>query len=589
MSASRFRGPRRQRGAIGLLGAIVMLLVATCIALALDTGRLYMEKRNLQRIADLTALEVASRVEEPLSGLTDEQLTESAEGAENVPELADLPSGDGFSITAKGGGLCRVPINVDGEGIVVRRFTAISKGASASCAAGGEALRRSAVHIDATRTTRASLAGALLSKDMVTLTATATAQPKPVEPMVTFSLGSRLLKADGSGLLGTLLGDDINVTAVGYEGLANATLSVGDLIDLAAEAGTANGLLEDVELNLADLLEISELQALARSQSADSNVLDAGVSLFSDAINGFIGLGLNAVRLSDILDVDPARADEALKAEVSLGSLLETMVFVAPEEGGEPGSLIDLERLGLDLGPLGGVELALDVIEPPQVAIGVPGCTTGETPCNGNWKTEVRTAQLRLGAQTEIKVSLLGIGLLSLDVLASVEVAEARAGIDEVESLGDGRYELATEAYHQPLEVVLSVGASLLSPGSALSDWLDGLGSNGGTGVKMSPSPNEIIWSPDVQSSAPFYPQSSGDVTDALFSEADTLAVFVDVAGINTEVPAGILLPVLKPVLSDLVSSALDPLIDLLGVRLSSADMKIIEVEPSAGGAGLVI
>ena len=50
-----------QRGAAVIMTAGFMLLGVLCLALAVDTGRLYMEKRSLQRIADVIALEVASR------------------------------------------------------------------------------------------------------------------------------------------------------------------------------------------------------------------------------------------------------------------------------------------------------------------------------------------------------------------------------------------------------------------------------------------------------------------------------------------------------------------------------------------------
>ncbi|MFT5033260.1 MAG: putative membrane protein, partial [Bacteroidia bacterium] len=49
----------RQRGAIAIMAASMLTAVLLFTALAVDTGRLYLEKRNLQQQADIAALEAA--------------------------------------------------------------------------------------------------------------------------------------------------------------------------------------------------------------------------------------------------------------------------------------------------------------------------------------------------------------------------------------------------------------------------------------------------------------------------------------------------------------------------------------------------
>ncbi|RMR49181.1 Flp pilus assembly protein TadG [Pseudomonas syringae pv. syringae] len=51
--------PSRQRGAIGLMAALTMGLALLCTLTVIDSGRLYLEKRSLQRVADIAALEAA--------------------------------------------------------------------------------------------------------------------------------------------------------------------------------------------------------------------------------------------------------------------------------------------------------------------------------------------------------------------------------------------------------------------------------------------------------------------------------------------------------------------------------------------------
>ncbi len=59
----QFCGPARQRGAIGLMAALTLTLALAFMLLVVDTGRLYLEKRSLQRVADMAALEAATRGE----------------------------------------------------------------------------------------------------------------------------------------------------------------------------------------------------------------------------------------------------------------------------------------------------------------------------------------------------------------------------------------------------------------------------------------------------------------------------------------------------------------------------------------------
>ena len=53
----QFRGPARQRGAIGLMAAGTLALALGFMLLVIDSGRLYLEQRKLQRVADTAALE----------------------------------------------------------------------------------------------------------------------------------------------------------------------------------------------------------------------------------------------------------------------------------------------------------------------------------------------------------------------------------------------------------------------------------------------------------------------------------------------------------------------------------------------------
>lgn len=54
-------GPARQRGAVGLVAVLTLGMVLVFMLLVVDSSRLYLEKRQLQGIADMAALEAVQR------------------------------------------------------------------------------------------------------------------------------------------------------------------------------------------------------------------------------------------------------------------------------------------------------------------------------------------------------------------------------------------------------------------------------------------------------------------------------------------------------------------------------------------------
>ncbi|MEL0028509.1 MAG: pilus assembly protein TadG-related protein, partial [Perlucidibaca sp.] len=69
---------RNERGAAVLMTAGFMLLAVSFLALVVDSGRLYFEKRSLQRIADMAAIEAMSRDGSCSTGTATTYATQSA-------------------------------------------------------------------------------------------------------------------------------------------------------------------------------------------------------------------------------------------------------------------------------------------------------------------------------------------------------------------------------------------------------------------------------------------------------------------------------------------------------------------------------
>lgn len=654
----REAGPRRQRGAIGLMAALVMFLLIACVVVALDTGRLYLEKQNLQRVVDLTALTVVAEAEEGLAGIERATLEEAA--SRNGFEVGSEEEGyerEWAMTEPRLGGLCRLTRGEEGSAYTLREFTLIPDGQTLIECADVEGRNyepgiagRNALQVTATLATRASLVESVLGTTTVEMQATATAQ-RPASDIASFSVGSRLLSADGSGLLGAIL-PGLDVSAVGYEGLANASVSLHDLIDLAADTGTASGLIDGVSLNLAQLANISELQTLSRDNNVTDSTLSAGADLFADAINLFIGLGLDSVELAELILVDPAAEESALDAQIGLLSLLEAMAFVGN------GQFIDVEELGVDLGLLGGLDVVLDVIEPPRIAIGPIGCADGsQGACGGQWRTEARTAQVKLGIGADVNVPLLADVGIRLGVLA----AGARAGIDQAEPDGES-HQLMVSAYQQPTDIkldldiailgtrvsdlgevglasgitsslgigqhspliggvvnaasgllddLLSLFGSLLgvvptldeeiSQGGSTISWQDDLEAwladleQGWGGSIMSPQPGLGAWPGEAPEDYRItFTGTSSDLTSAITQALDEIDLSVDVLGLplgGLVTPVvGLVSDVLEGVLTDILATqVLEPLLQQLGLNVSGADVEILNYQPGNQGAELVL
>lgn len=449
--------PPRQRGVFGLMAAGLMLLMVLGVALAVDTGRLFLEQRHMQRVADLAALEAAGAA--PLiSQATNDDL---AEAAQDAASRNGHDSEDGKrALSTVGGGVCRAP---EGDGWV-RIFFPLDYGEpSEPCGEGYEGtLERHAVEVTASHQVRPSLFASLLGEDEITISATAMAQRSQAEQYAVFSVGSRLLSLDTddsilSPILRGVLDLGVGADLLGFEGLADATVTLSDLLNVSElNVGSVEQLLS------ADLTLLQLVDAVAGAVGEEEVV---GLS----ALANLVELHLPNVELvlGDILGVTTDTIP--LMAELDVPELLSTALLVASQ-----GNAVALPSLSLSVPGVTGIEAILEVIEPPQIAIGPVGCIDDAAPpCGGNWKTEARTAQLTLGVSADVEIPLLA----ELGLKLGVTAAGARAGIEDIRPAAEGDvhdWDVDVAAYQAPLTASADLSLSVLStplPRLDGSDW----------------------------------------------------------------------------------------------------------------------
>lgn len=596
--------PRRQRGAIGLLGATVLLLSVLALVLAVDTGRLMLEKRRLQQRADLAALAVAQQFCDGFSSAAD-ALDEA------VSALAD----NGFT--------AQNPMDVE-----VALGTTPSTARRRNFVAGGAS---QAARVRVRRTVPASLiAGGLIGND-VTLQAEATAQRDLIGAL---SVGSRLASLDTQQsqllrpVLGALLGTAISLDAVGYSGLANANIPLRLLRDAMGDAGVIAdvGTVEDLvsaELGFGQFLGI-----MAQALSANGDT----AAVVMQTLQTQVAAGAQAATTLQVADILVAEtgypnADQALEASVNALELLMASAMAVNSD-----SLLTIPNLSVStagnpllaglLGPLLTTTLRLRVLEPPAIAIG----RFGEDE-NGNPRTLARSAQVEASAAVTLATSPANGGLVGglLDLVTSINgsigigvTAGAGSGwldsVTKCPSLLSPRFRFTAEGLAEPAAIRIGNPTNLSTPATLQIQLLRAL--------LLLPVVSIAPLNITLQSNIPVAGQNSTTVDfdvdlsqpDALPTPAATTTTDVSEAlqlkdfSLDVHLPThvtvvvlvlpvslplssvvnignllGGLTGVLAPILSAVANTVLEPVLQLLGVSIGEVDIRLLGVEEGHG------
>ncbi|OBY89330.1 hypothetical protein A6723_026865 [Pseudomonas sp. AU11447] len=576
------------------MAAGTLLLALICLALVIDTGRLYYEQRKLQRVVDMAALEAAS-----LSGLcglpsgVQGYVTTSAARNGFVPATGDSLLATLGSVTFDGG---------YGSASSRRTFTA-----------GGDPA--DSVRVQATHTVPSSLllnVASLFSgaSSNTILSAQAVARRTA---MAGISAGSGVLSLDSTNspllnaLLGGLLGTSINLDLVTYQGIAGANVSLLALSQQLKAAGVNLELGKVDSLLGANVTAAQLLQAMVNAADA-SQLANVNTSLLRTAL-ATINVPTANLTLGQILSVvapDSVR-DTALNAGVNLLDLLMATALVANKN-----NAVDLDLKGKNIA---GVvpTVKLQVISPPTIAIGYPGKDSA-----GNWRTVAKNAQVQLvvGANA----NLLGLNLVKLALSLKVGVAEGYAALDSIQCGGVGQSAIVNvKARPGVASANIDANVSLLSgaSGSLLGVTI----TNTATGASGSSASAGTQFAIPGEQSLSFTVNGPSDLPSAvtrvqsplgsslgagLASLGNSLSIKVTAGGnCNAIILVSWLLCALSSIVNSLADlmlnltsglgtlvSALgqqliDPLLSLLGIQTGILDVRLIDLQ--TGGAELLI
>ncbi|WP_080413304.1 TadG family pilus assembly protein [Burkholderia ubonensis] len=393
MSTARFPGcrpagrdrlrMRGQRGAVSVL-ATVWVLVAFVTLGAIDIGNLFFQRRDLQRIADLSALAAVQSLDP----------SDTSCGAANTAALNNARANE-TSNTVTTGAPARGQDQV--AATCGRWDPQVYAGQPAYFAPAASGMTQlNATQVTVTRTMRYSFLGvvSMLGAGPGTMSATATARASAID---TFSISATLASVDPvwlNGILSALLGTSVSLTLADYQALAGANIKLLG-ISTALGAGTVNGLV-DLSVTVPTLIgNLSAYVGALQAGGGNGPGYVAQLQAASTALGKLAGasVGNTTVVVANapnaLLNISLGNPQSGADAQVNLLDLLTTAAQVAAYNKGHAVSLNTGVTLPLGANGFNVVSLQLQVLNPPSIAVGEAGLLP-----NGTWRTQASSAQI---------------------------------------------------------------------------------------------------------------------------------------------------------------------------------------------------
>ncbi|HWI42111.1 MAG TPA: pilus assembly protein TadG-related protein [Nocardioides sp.] len=415
------RRRRDERGVSAIFICVLMVVLLTSAAFSVDLGMQRVVRRDMQAVSDVVALDLArqldGRTKAALMSSGDMQAALTKSVARNTSSIGDAPdvSFELGTLDASGAftaiGNTDVPtvVRVSSKGSVGFAFGGITGVGS------GSATRRAVAQVEESACIRVG------------------------------SFIASVNSADGAllnPLLNGLLGSNLNLTAVGYQGLLTSNVSLADLVDVGGlGVGSVSELLALKNVSVADLFLASANALTKQGKLAEANILKSiNVAATTPEIN-----------ISDLIAAGPSDT-AALAATLNVLDLVTGAAFIAND-----GHFVNIPNLGLNLSPAVVTTTKLTVIEAPRQT------------CIKSGK-DAETAQVRLELTAtipakSINVSILGLANVgvSLDtttVNVSINLGEAIARVTALHCNASAPDSL-TVALESSLAGAISVSASL--------------------------------------------------------------------------------------------------------------------------------
>lgn len=535
----RRRARRGERGAILVLSAAGMVLALIASALAIDIGRLAQSAREDQKVADLAALDA-------IRGLPAEYQT--------LAEASALRNG--FPLGTPGYSLVAVEGMKSGDSCVS------VPGAGSAC-----------VSVTSPHTNRFPFVG---GRDSMTRAGVAAETA-----FGGFMIGSSLVTLDTarSTILnrmmgGMLRGSGLSISGVGWSGLTTADITLEALRTELVNMGFAAGSV--AEMMNADLTMNQLLTATAAAMTSQGET--AGEVAVLNALKAQVTSTTLAVfKLGDFMNVASGADNAALASEINVFQLVTAAAQVA-----NGSNFVNVSGLGVTVPNVLSTAVSLQVIEPPQFYFGPVGGSRS-------------TGQISLTVTPSLSLPVSVAGLSSVLVTGDLPVRVTGAGATGTltgAECGSGAGITVTvdpKAFSGSATATLNARASLSVPLLGVIPIADIAIPTTNVVPSTDGGPSSLFFSYPSQ-----FPPPLGTTTS---KHAGSQPIGLDTltqvsAGTPTvqlltatplPVPVGsvvtAVLSALGPVLGNLDSNVMTPLLQVLGLDIGSADVTALSLQ----------
>lgn len=370
----------KQSGAVVVMVAGFMFLAVSFMALSVDTGRLYLDKRNLQRLADTAALEAAKHSTDCATATT----TARASTARHqfVHGQNDQAVNVSCGVLGSTGGI-RGMVEDASDASVIR--VVVSETVPASLIMGGVFGNNILISAEAMASKRGTALAALTIRSTL-LGVSVTNNPE----------ANRL-----NAMLSGLLGSNVDLTVGAWNGLLHTDINLFQYLSaLAVNLGLSAGDVDQVlhtNVSAGQLIQaaIDVIETQTGTPQTTINALNAIVAM--DAINVAAATSPNTLKLHRLLSLDPEGDYTGAVMNLQLFQLVQGIVQLANRDNAA------IANVPISVPGVGTVDLRLKVIEPPVFsAVADPNkALSGQTA-----PIRVRTAQVRLLVSVSLNSAL---------------------------------------------------------------------------------------------------------------------------------------------------------------------------------------
>ncbi len=373
-----------RRGNVAMIGAVLLLVMVGCAALAVDVGTVFADKRRAQSAADLAAIVAAS------------DLTHASAAAAAAVTNNNYAPGS----------------------LVAVELGAYSANASLAPAQRfiTPAANANAVRVKMLTQTPLYFARVLTGAGQFAVNTTAIAA---TTQLASFAIGTRLVSVNGgllNSLLGGMLGTSLSLSAMDYQALMNANIDVFDFMNaLATRAGLSGvsyGSLLSTNLKVTD---IAAALVAAQTQDNGANSATAALSSVALALAGSSAKMVPAT-LIDAGPYDTMTVGQRPKTSVTVSAFNLVSAMSALVNGSNTIAT--------------AVNLSL-----PGIASVTMQATVGARPAGTSWVTVGSQGATVYTAQTRVllKIALVGSGAVSVvNLPVYVEIAQGAATLNSV-------------------------------------------------------------------------------------------------------------------------------------------------------------